>query len=112
MHHIVNKEFALILSQYVDMPRCGKQTEAEFKPDFKAVIQTENLINQQAYLININVTKSDEVKKRKDNPRLCNSCQKEADIVFTKDNIRLCKKCLDIFKDKYGQFGHNQYMAW
>ena len=62
----------------------------------------ENLINQQVYQISIKVTKADEVEKRKDNPRLCNSCQKEADIVFTKDNIRLCKKCLDIFKDKYG----------
>ena len=38
----------------------------------------------------------------KDNPKLCNSCQKDTEIVFSKDNIRLCKKCLDIFRDKYG----------
>lgn len=80
----------------------GKSTEAELKPDFKEAIQIGNLINQQVYRTSIKVTKADEVKKRKDNPRLCNSCQKETEIVFSKDNIRLCKKCLDIFRDKYG----------
>jgi hypothetical protein len=35
------------------------------------------------------VTKAEDVEKRKHNPRLCYSCDKETEIVFTKDNIRL-----------------------
>jgi ribosomal protein L37AE/L43A len=54
------------------------------------------------YRTSIKVTKADEAVNRKHNPRLCNSCQKESEIVFSKDNIRLCKKCLDSFRDKYG----------
>lgn len=52
--------------------------------------------------LSMKVTKAEDVEKRKNNPRLCSSCDKETEIVYTKDNIRLCKKCLDSFREKYG----------
>jgi len=48
------------------------------------------------------VTSAADLEKMKNNPRLCTSCQKEKDIVFTKDNVRVCKECLNNFKDRYG----------
>ena len=52
--------------------------------------------------LGITVTRAEDVGKMKNNPRLCNSCQKETEIVFSKDNVRLCKECLDAFRDRYG----------
>jgi GNAT superfamily N-acetyltransferase len=49
--------------------------------------------------VSAKVTKAEDVEKRKNNPRLCNSCDKETEIVYTKDNIRLCKKCVVSFRD-------------
>jgi len=53
-------------------------------------------------MVTAKVTKAEDVEKMKNNPRLCNSCGKETEIVFRDGNFRLCKVCQDNLKEKYG----------
>jgi hypothetical protein len=48
--------------------------------------------------LSLKVTKAADVERMKNNPRLCTSCQKETEIVFSKGNARFCKECWDNFR--------------
>jgi hypothetical protein len=50
--------------------------------------------------VTVKVIRAEDVEKRKNNPKLCTSCNKETEIVFAKGDARFCKECLDNFRDQ------------
>jgi hypothetical protein len=56
------------------------------------VIEKEIKVNG---IVGAEVTKAADVERMRKNLRLCTSCGKETQIVFSKDNARFCQECWD-----------------